>query len=118
MRDELIDWADHADVLDSGALIDHLTSSGLNTEVEHVLAAAPVPLPEFAASATMPAEAETGWWHIFGLLSLERLREEVSLARLAFTQDPTPDTQRRLTALCEALDRVVSGEPDGVGQAA
>ena len=113
-----MNWADHADVLDSEALIDHLTSSGLNAEVEHVLAAIPVPLPAFATSATMPAEAEAGWWHIFGLLSLDRLREEVSLARVAFTQDPTPDTQRRLTALCEALDKVVSGEPDGVGQAA
>ena len=118
LRDALRNWADHADVLDSEALINHLTSSGLHADVEQALAAVPVPLPAFATAAAMPAEAETGWWHIFGLLNLDRLREEVSLARVAFTQDPTPETQRRLMALCSALDKVVSGEPDGVGQAA
>ena len=70
----------------------------------------------FAASvAAMPAEAESGWWHIFGFLNVEHLREEVALAKADATRSLTPDTQRRLTALSEAFNKVRSGEPDGVG---
>jgi DNA primase len=118
LRDALRSWADHADALDSSALIDHLTMSGLETDVAQVLAAAPVPLPACAASMAMPAEAEAGWWHIFGFLNIDRLREEVALARAAAGQDLTPETERRLVALTTALNRVMAGEPDGVELAA
>ena len=118
LREALHNWADHADVLDSPTLIAHLTTSGFESEIEHVLAPAPIPLPACATLAVMPAEAEAGWWHIFGFLNTERLREEVADARTAFTQDPTPQTQRRLIALTTALDKVASGEPDGVDRAA
>ncbi len=60
--------------------MDHLTRSGLSADVEQVLAAVPMPLPACASSAAMPAEAEAGWWHIFGFLNVEHLREEVALA--------------------------------------
>ena len=118
LREALHNWADDADVLDSPTLIAHLTTSGFESEIEHVLAPAPVPLPACATLAVMPAEAEAGWWHIFGFLNVERLREEVGQARTAFTQDPTPQTQRRLIALTTALDKVASGEPDGIDRAA
>jgi DNA primase len=105
-------------MLDSAPLIAHLTSSGFESEIEHVLAPAPVPLPACATLAVTPAEAEAGWWHVFGFLNVERLREEVGHARTTFTQDPTPQTQRRLIALTTALDKVASGEPDEIDHAA
>jgi DNA primase len=118
LRDAVRGWADHADALDSPALIDHLTMSGLQADVDHVLAEAPVPLPACASSAAMPAEAETGWWHIFGFLNLDHLREEVRLAESEAAADLTPATQHRLKSLKEALNKVMAGEPDGVDLAA
>ena len=118
LRDAILGWADRADVLDSGALIDHLTLSGLRADVEQVLAGAPVPLPASASPAAMPAEAETDWWHIFGFLNLDRLREEVKLAESEAAANLTQETQHRLKSLKEALNKVMAGEPDGIGQAA
>jgi DNA primase len=118
LRDALCSWADMADVLDSQVLTDHLTSSGLQAEAEQALAAAPVPLPACASSAAMPAEAEAGWWHIFGFLNVDRLRQEVALAEAACATDLTPLSQSRLLALKAALNKVNSGEPDGVDLAA
>ena len=118
LREAILNWADRADAPDSAALIAHLTTSGFEPEIEHVLAQAPVPLPACATLAVTPAEAEAGWWQIFGFRNVEHLREEVGQARTAFTQDPTPQTQRRLIALTTALDKVASGEPDGIDHAA
>ena len=118
LRDGLIAWAEGADQLDSDALISHLTVSGLRSEVDQVLASAPVPLPACAMIASMPAEAEAGWWHIFGFLNMDRLREEVGMAETACARDLTPHNQNRLLALKAALNKVNSGEPDGVDLAA
>jgi DNA primase len=118
LRDALCSWADTADVLDSQALTDHLTSSGLQAEAEQALAAVPVPLPACASSVAMPAEAEAGWWHIFGFLNVDRLREEVALAEAACAADLTSLSQNRLLALKAALNKVNSGEPDGIDLAA
>jgi DNA primase len=115
MREAIEIWAESAETLDSAGLMDHLTKSGLEHDVQHVLAGAPMPLPACASAEAMPAHAEAGWWHIFGFLNVEHLREEVRLAELDATQNLTPDTQRRLTALSEAFNKVRSGEPDGVG---
>jgi DNA primase len=118
LRETLRMWADAADVLDSTALMSHLTFSGLQSDVDHVLAAVPVPLPACASLAVMPAEAEAGWWHIFGFLNVERLQEEVGLAGQAAARDMNPETQRRAVALKDALNKVMRGEPDGVDLAA
>jgi DNA primase len=118
LRTALQDWVHTADLLDSQALMSHLTSSGLAAEVTQALAAVPVPLPACVSADAMPAEAEAGWWHIFGFLNVDRLREEVGFARAAMARDLTPDTQRRLLALTVALSKVLSGEPDGVDLAA
>jgi DNA primase len=115
LRDAVEIWAESGGTLDSAGLMDHLTKSGLEHDVDRVLAAAPMPLPACASAEAMPAEAESGWWHIFGFLNVERLREEVALARDDATRNLTPDTERRLTALSLAYDRIRSGEPDGVG---
>jgi DNA primase len=118
LRDAIRGWADHADALDSQALIDHLTESGLQADAEQVLAGVPVPLPACASPAAMPAEAEDGWWHIFGFLNLDHLREEVKLAESEAAANLTQETQRRALSLKAALNKVMAGEPDGVELAA
>jgi DNA primase len=118
LRHVLLDWAQAADVLDSEALMSHLTVSGMTAEAEQALAAVPVPLPSCASPEVMPAEAEAGWWHIFGFLNVDRLREEVELARAECSRDMTQQTERRLVAMAEALQKVLSGEPDGIDLAA
>ena len=118
LRDALREWAETAEVLDSGALMHHLDGFGLRAEVDRVLAGAQVPLPGCAASDAMPAEAEAGWWHIFGFLNVERLREEVNLAQRDAAQGLTAETERRLVALMSALNKIRMGEPDGIDLAA
>ena len=118
VRNALREWSSHTDHLDSNDLMDHLSSAGLSTDVGQVMAAVPVPLPECAATAAMPAEAATGWWHIFGFLNVDRLREELALAEAEAARNLTGDTARRQVALKEALLKVQRGEPDGVDLAA
>jgi DNA primase len=115
LRDSIEHWASAAETLDSAGLMDHLTKSGFEHDVEHVLAGAPMPLPACASVEAMPAEAESGWWHIFGFLNEELLREEVALAQAEAARNMTPETWRRQKALVEALAKIRSGDPDGVG---
>ena len=118
VRNALREWASHTESLDSQHLMDHLWSAGLMTEVEQVMASVPVPLPLCAAATAMPAEAATGWWHIFGFLNVDRLREEVQLAQAEVARNMTVETERKAVALAEALFKVQRGEPDGVDLAA
>jgi len=118
LRELINEWAGHAEVLDSRALMDHLHGFGLHSEIERILAGTPVPLPACASSAAMPAEAEAGWWHIFGFLNVDRLSEEVNQARADAGKALTEETARRLVALTSALNKVRTGEPDGAGLAA
>jgi DNA primase len=118
IRYAIEEWAQHAEVLDSGALIDHLRKLGLSIEVERILAGTPIPLPACASTAAMPAEAEEGWWHIFGFLNVDRLRQEVETARQEMAKGLTAETQRRLERLKDALNKVSAGEPDGTDLAA
>ncbi len=118
LRDAIVAWAEATDLLDSQGLMDHLTVSGLGDDVEAVLSARPVPLPACAGPDAMPAEAETGWWHIFGFLNVEHLRQEVAMAEVALARDMTVENQARHRALKEALLKVQSGETDGVDIAA
>ncbi|MBV9735734.1 MAG: DNA primase [Acidisphaera sp.] len=108
--------ADHA--LDSAGLMNHLTEAGLAAEAVQALSAVPVPLPACASPEAMPAEAEEGWWHIFGFLRLDRLEQEVASAEDECRRQLDERTQARLLVLVSALSRVRSGEPDSVGQAA
>jgi DNA primase len=117
VRDAITEWAIHAEVLDSQALIDHLRQLGLHLEIERILGGTPIPLPACAAISAMPAEAEEGWWHIFGFLNVDRLREEVDLARQEMAKGLTGETQRRLERLKDALNKVSAGEPDGLAAA-
>ncbi len=58
----------------------------------------------------MPAEAEAGWWHFFGLMNPGRLEEEVAAAGRDFANCPDEGAQRRLIALCTARDALRRGE--------
>ena len=116
LRKAIATWAESAETLDSADLINHLRTSGFEDDVAYVLAEANMPLPACAKLEAMPAEAESGWWHIFGFLNVEQLKEEVALARADADRNLTADTERRLRALVEAFDKVRSGEPDGVDQ--
>jgi DNA primase len=118
LRSAIRDFTEHGDTLDSQGLMDHLTCSGLRADVETVLATAPVPLPDCAARGAMPAEAEAGWWHIFGFLNVQHLRQEVAQSQATLARDMTAENQARHQALTEALRKVQSGETDGVGLAA
>ncbi|HVY13955.1 MAG TPA: DNA primase [Rhodopila sp.] len=113
LRNAIESYANTAETLDSAGLMDHLTQSGFERDVQLVLAGAPMPLPACVASDAMPAEAEREWWHIFGFLNVDRLREEVELAKVEAGRNLTQETQQRLQALREALLNVQSGDPDG-----
>ena len=113
LRTSLLSWAETTDTLDFAGLMSHLQHSGLAAEAAQALSAVPVPLPGFAAAAAMPAEAEEGWWHIFGLMHRERLEEEVLAASRDFTTHANEAAQRRLIALCAARDALRRGDQWG-----
>ena len=117
LRKALLSWADHADVLDSQGLIDHLTASGLAADAARVLAAVPFPLPSFASAEATPGDAEEGWWHIFGLMQRGRLEQDVAAVQREFQARPDQDTQRRLIALRTDLVSVQCGEDPGEAKA-
>ena len=110
LRATLLDWSETAAVLDSRELISHLQHLGLAAEVAEALSAVPVPLPACAGPDAQAAEAEAGWWHIFGLMHRERLEQEVAVAREAFAAMGDEAAQRRLIALCAARDKLRRGE--------
>jgi DNA primase len=120
LRDAMVRWAElHAlrhqeggEALDSAGLMDHLTEAGLATAAAQALGVAPLPQATFAMPGAMPAEAEAGWWHIFGLMHRNRLEEEVTAAMREFTTRPDEANQRRLTALCTARNALRRGEQE------
>ena len=87
------------DKLDSPSLLDHLAGLGLTGALALALSDAPFPLPLCAAPDAMPAEAEAGWWHFFGLLNPRRLDGEIEAAARRLTEQFDETTQRRLIAL-------------------
>jgi DNA primase len=109
VRSAILAWSVAAPLLDSAALLTHLTASGLEREVAETFASAPMPLPDCASAEVQPAEAEAGWWHLFGLLNGGRLEEEVLAASRAFAAHPDEAAQRRLVALCAARDSLRRG---------
>ncbi len=114
LRGAILQWSTSAEVLDSTALIPHLAQAGFAADVARVVAAGVYPLPAFALPGAQPAEAEAGWWHIFGLMHRGRLEEEVVAASRAFASRPDDDAaQRRLIALCTAREALRRGEQGG-----
>ena len=97
-------------LLDSTTLLAHLTQSGTAEQAAMVLSTAS-PLLACARPQAMPAEAETEWWHFFGLMHRSRLQDELAAAELAFVATPDQASQRRLIALRTALRALT--DPDG-----
>ncbi|MCW3476846.1 DNA primase [Limobrevibacterium gyesilva] len=110
LRDAILHWGDAAQALDSAALMTHLSETGLAADAAQALSAVPYPLPACAAPEAMPAEAEAGWWHIFGLMHRGRLEEEVAAAMRDMAEHADEATQRRLIALCTARNALRQGE--------
>ncbi len=104
LRNAILQWFDAAPELDSADLMNHLTRSGFASATADLLSARSVPLPACAGPGAMPAEAEAGWWHYFGLLNRKHLEEEVAAAAAAFNRSPDAAGQDRLVALCAARD--------------
>ncbi len=117
LRREIEAWSVTTATLDSAGLIAQLHAAGLATEAAQVLSAVPVPLPACAAPDAQPAEAEAGWWHIFGLMHRSRLEEEVVAAGRDFALRPDAAAQRRLIALCTARDALRRGEQESEAEA-
>jgi DNA primase len=112
LRHALQDWAQAAEALDSTGLMTHLTEAGLAAEAAQALSAVPVPLPVCATSDVMPAEAEAGWWHIFGLMNRGRLQEEVAQAERDFVARADEAAQSRLIGLVRARNELMQSEQD------
>jgi DNA primase len=102
-----LQWWDATPALDSADLMNHLQAEGLAERAGQLLSARPVPLPACVQPGAMPAEAEAGWWHYFGLLHRERLEMEVAAAAAAFMATPDAAAQGRLVALCAARDALL-----------
>ena len=106
LRRAILNSADHAHVLDSEAMADHLRTLGLGEEVSMVLSAT----PSFARPETQASVAEAGWWHIYGLMHRSGLEAEVAAAQQAWQRQPDQASFTRLNALVMALNRLRSGE--------
>ncbi len=112
LRDAIVAAADYG-VLDSAALLSHLETTDTADAAASVLSGRPMPLPAYARPDAMPAEAEAGWWEIFGFMHAPSLRSDIAEAGRAFIVAPSPETQARLIALNEALDHLTQGQsPD------
>jgi DNA primase len=105
LREALFNWANTADVLDSSALTNHLTKSGLQAEAERVLAAEPFPLPACALPTAMPAEAEGGWYHYYGLMRRNLLDHDVEDALLRYRSNQNEHNHRVLKNLSIVRER-------------
>ena len=111
LRDAVLHLSER-NMLDSTTLLTQLNASGAAEEVAQALSSTPDRLPACAHPDAMPAEAEAGWWHLFGLMHRARLDEEVVAASRTFTERPTEATQRRLIALRTAQNALPVLEQD------
>ncbi len=116
LRRALLSRLHGADQLDSGQLIDHLHHSGLGEDVAATLDHRPLRLPDCASPDAMPADAEAGWWHIFGMMHRDRLDQEVAEAADAFVAQPDDAARIRLQALREAQNALRAGGPGFGGE--
>ena len=130
LREHLVDWAANAHVpgarfddaeitqtvdhaappLDSQALMDHLTRTGLSAQIGAVLGTGPLPLAEQVELSDMPAEVEARWWHFFGLLNFDRLVQERDAAVRQWDEHKDTLSARRMEALCKVCAALRAGE--------
>lgn len=104
LMDAAREYADMAESLDFTGLMTHVTGLRLAEDAAWALGDRPLPLASCAGLAATEAEAEAGWWHIYGLMRRRSLEAEVTAAKEAYQRDQTDAAHRRLVALCAALD--------------
>jgi DNA primase len=112
LREQVLGWAEHADVLDSTSLMNHLSQAGLEDDARRALGAAAFALPAAAMREVPLGAAEARWRHFFGLLHAERLDAEIDAARREWDGGPE-DATRRLITLAEARNKLRDGDEDG-----
>ncbi len=115
LREAMLHWWDAAEALDSASLMNHLQCSGLDREVQRVLADQPIPLTACARPGAMPAEAEAGWWHFFQLLRRDQIERERTTANHEFSRTGDPAKLELAVGLHRALVKLLSAgddEPD------
>jgi DNA primase len=111
LRQAMLEWSESVELLDSTALMTHLSAVGLAAEVGKALAGSPNPLPDCAAPEATVAEAEEGWWHFFGLMHRSQLDAEVAQAVHDFERRPDDlAAQRRVISLRAAQEALNRGE--------
>lgn len=115
LREAIFHGVEEGDMLDSSGLIDHLTLSGMGSEVARALAGKPFPLPACASEEAMPAEAEAGWWHFYRLMHEHRLNEDIAAAERELRETMSEAAQRRLVALKAAQAASAGAEHDEAG---
>ena len=98
------------DLLDSQALMDHLSQVGLEAPMRAILGCEPLPLREQVEPTDMPAALERRWWHYFGLLNVDRLEQEKLAALQDWIDRKDETSERRLRALSEACVALGAGE--------
>ncbi|WP_426958230.1 DNA primase [Muricoccus radiodurans] len=106
---------DGRDSLDSGTLLSHLGSAGLDQACKWATGGAG--LPAAASTEAQPGEALDGWWHFFGLLRGEgALVEDLRAAQAELTAATGPAegaaAQARVIRLRRALLALRRGESE------
>lgn len=110
LRDEILHM-DHPVTLDSAELLAHLQASGFGVDVAAVLSNG-LPLPSSIRPGAMPAEAEGEWWHLFGLIRLSRLDDEIAEAQRDYAATHTEAAHQRLIGLARARLDLVAHDTD------
>ncbi len=108
LRDAILAGADHG-ALDSAALLSHLASTDTADTAAAVLSGRPMPLPPGARPDAMPAEAEAGWWEIFGFMHAPNILSDIDEADRAWKANPSTENQARIVALKQALEHLNDG---------
>ncbi len=117
LRTAIFGWSDHADVLDSQALINHLTASGLHADAERALGRVPFPLPQCASVEASLGDAGAGWRHYLRVMQRGPLEDDVARARNDFETRVDQHSQHRLTNLRNDLVSAQRGEETDEPQA-
>ncbi len=105
LKRAIIDWT-HDLVGDvRGTLIADLAARGLSADIERALASTPLPLAPCAMESAQPAEAESGWYHYYGVMRRASLDQDVAVAFERFKDDQTEANHRVLKNLSIQRER-------------
>jgi DNA primase len=91
--------ADLGEPLDTGELLSHLGRIGLQSELDWVLSASPMPLPHWVRPDAPRSEFQKGWLEIVRHEHGDALRREIDRARSDLAVRFDDANQRRLIAL-------------------